>query len=134
MLLDHLSIQCADVTAAATFFDALLEPLGAGRVMDLGHVVGFGLPGRPTFWLGPLEHPDRPGPANRPAHIAFIAANRAAVDAFHTAAVDIGAEILHAPKVWPEYHDDYYGAFVRDLDGNNVEAVCHSPIDVLPGD
>ncbi|MEO5899518.1 MAG: VOC family protein [Ilumatobacteraceae bacterium] len=133
-MLDHLSVQCANVAATAAFYDTVLAPLGAGRVMDFGDVVGFGLPGRPTFWLGPLEFPDLPGPANRPSHIAFVAPRRADVDAFHDAALGVGAEILHAPKVWPEYHPDYYGAFVRDPDGNNVEAVCHSPIDVLPGD
>jgi catechol 2,3-dioxygenase-like lactoylglutathione lyase family enzyme len=134
MLLDHLSVQCADVAASAAFYDAVLAPLGAARVMDFGDVLGFGVPGRPTFWLGPLEFPDRPGPANRPSHVAFVAPSRAAVDAFYDAALGIGAESLHAPKLWPEYHSDYYAAFVRDLDGNNVEAVHHSPIDPLPAD
>ena len=133
-MLDHLGIQCSDVAAAAAFYDAVLKPLGGGRVMDFGVAIGFGLPGRPTFWLGELEFPDQPGPGNRPSHIAFAAPNRAAVDAFHEAALAIGAESLHAPRVWPEYHSDYYGAFVRDLDGHNVEAVCHSPVDVLPAD
>ena len=69
----------------------------------------------------------RRGEPNREVHIAFVAADRAAVRAFFEAAVAAGAEVLHEPRVWPEYHPTYYGAFVRDPDGNNVEAVCHSP-------
>jgi predicted lactoylglutathione lyase len=65
--------------------------------------------------------------ASHESHIAFGAANREAVGAFFKAAVARGAEVLHEPRVWPEYHDGYYGAFVRDPDGNNVEAVCHLP-------
>ena len=119
-MLDHLSIQCADVAAAAAFYDAVLAPLGGGRVMDFGQVIGYGA-GRPTFWLGPLST----GETNREIHVAFRASDRAAVRAFFDAAVAAGAEVLHEPRVWPEYHPDYYGAFVRDPDGNNVEAVCH---------
>ena len=77
-----------------------------------------------------LARPTRARPTRPPAHpphIAFSAPDRAAVDAFHAAALAAGAEELHAPKVWPEYHEHYYGAFVRDPDGNNVEAVCHKP-------
>ena len=123
-MLDHLSIQCADVTAAGAFYDAVLAPLGGRRVMNFGTVVGYGTD-FPDFWIGPREHA---GEANgQPAHIAFHAPDRAAVDAFHAAALAAGAEELHAPKVWPEYHEHYYGAFVRDPDGNNVEAVCHAP-------
>ena len=124
-MLDHLSIQCADVAAAATFYDAVLAPLGGGRVMDFGTVVGFGVGDKPDFWIGPREQAD--APAGHPPHIAFEAPDRAAVDAFHAAALAAGATELHAPRVWPEYHATYYGAFVRDPDGNNVEAVCHRP-------
>ena len=123
-MLDHLSIQCADVPAAAAFYDTVLAPLGGGRVMDFGQVIGYGTPNRPTFWLGGMEEG---AGANRAAHIAFVAADRAAVRAFFDAAVGAGAEVLHEPRVWPEYHSGYYGAFVRDPDGNNVEAVCHTP-------
>ncbi|MCU1501583.1 MAG: Glyoxalase/bleomycin resistance protein/dioxygenase [Ilumatobacteraceae bacterium] len=126
-MLDHLSIQCADVAAAATFYDAVLAPLGCGRVMEFGDVIGFGPPERPRFWIAPLEHAAQPSPSDRPPHIAFVAPDRRAVDAFYAAALATGAESLHAPKVWPEYHADYYGAFVRDPDGNNVEAVSHTP-------
>ena len=121
-MLDHLSIQCADVTASASFYDRVLAPLGGGRVMDFGAVIGFGEGGKPDFWLGP----HRTGDGFRECHIAFAAPDRAAVRAFFDAAVAAGAEILHEPREWPEYHAAYYGAFVRDPDGNNVEAVCHA--------
>ncbi len=122
-MLDHLSIQCSDVSASAQFYDAVLATLGAGRVMDFGPVIGYGRDGKPTFWLGPLDS----GDGFRESHIAFVAPSRDAVQAFFDAAVAAGAEVLHAPRVWPEYHENYFGAFVRDPDGNNVEAVCHQP-------
>ena len=122
-MLDHLSVQCADVATAAAFYDTVLAPLGGGRLMDFGEVLGYGVGDKPSFWLGPLA--DRG--TNRPIHIAFVADDRAAVRALFAAAVDAGAEILHEPRLWPEYHPAYYGAFVRDPDGNNVEAVCHRP-------
>jgi len=122
-MLDHLSIQCADVATAAAFYDTVLAPLGGGRIMDFGPVIGYGVGQKPTFWLGPLADD---GP-NREVHVAFVAPDRARVRAFFDAAIGAGAELLHEPRVWPEYHPDYYGAFVRDPDGNNVEAVCHAP-------
>jgi catechol 2,3-dioxygenase-like lactoylglutathione lyase family enzyme len=121
-MLDHLSIQVRDVAASAAFYDAVLGTLGGRRLMDFGNVIGYGAD-RPDFWLGPTS---TPGEA-REAHIAFIAPDRAAVRAFHDAAVALGAEVLHAPRLWPQYHETYFGAFVRDPDGNNVEAVCHAP-------
>jgi catechol 2,3-dioxygenase-like lactoylglutathione lyase family enzyme len=121
-LLDHLSLQVRDVPASAAFYDTVLAPLGAKRVLDFGEVVGYGVD-RPTFWIGPTTTAGEP----REVHVAFVAADRAAVVAFHDAAVAAGAEVLHAPRVWPEYHPTYYGAFVRDPEGNNVEAVCHAP-------
>jgi len=121
-MLDHLSIQCADIAASARFYDATLAALGGKRIMDFGAVIGYGVD-FPTFWLGVREDQI----PNRPAHIAFRAETRAAVRAFFEAAVADGAEVLHEPRVWPEYHPEYYGGFVRDPDGNNVEAVCHKP-------
>lgn len=122
-MLDHLSIQCADVAASAAFYDAVLAPLGGGRVLDFGEVIGYGTPDRPEFWIGGQTT----GEGFRESHIAFRAPDRAAVRAFFDVAVAQGAEVLHEPRVWPEYHPSYYGAFVRDPDGNNVEAVCHAP-------
>jgi catechol 2,3-dioxygenase-like lactoylglutathione lyase family enzyme len=122
-MLDHLSIQCADVGASAAFYDTVLAPLGGTRIFDFGEVIGFGVPPMPDFWIGPQQT----GEGFREAHIAFTANDRATVDAFLAAAVAQGAEVLHEARVWPEYHPNYYGAFVRDPDGNNVEAVCHRP-------
>jgi catechol 2,3-dioxygenase-like lactoylglutathione lyase family enzyme len=122
-VLDHVSIQCADVAASGAFYDRVLAPLGGRRLMDFGDVIGYGIPPKPDFWLGPR----RTGHGFREAHIAFTAADRAAVREFFRVALDAGAEVLHQPRVWPEYHPGYFGAFVRDPDGNNVEAVCHVP-------
>ena len=122
-MLDHLSIQCSDTAASATFYDVVLAPLGGQRVMDFGPVIGYGVPPMPDFWIGPHQT----GEGFKESHIAFSAPDRDAVRAFFAAAVSAGAEVLHEPRVWPEYHPNYYGAFVRDPDGNNVEAVCHSP-------
>lgn len=90
--------------------------------MDFGQVIGYGLD-RPTFWIGAAQSQERP----REVHVAFMAPSRGAVIAFRDAAVAAGTEVLHEPRVFPEYHPTYFGAFVRDPDGNNVEAVCHNP-------
>lgn len=121
-MIDHVTIQCADPASSAEFYDRVLAPLGGERVMDFGEVVGYGVPPKPDFWIGPRVS----GDGFRESHLAFGADSRAAVDAFFAAAVETGAEVLHAPRLWPEYHATYYGAFVRDPDGNNVEAVCHT--------
>jgi catechol 2,3-dioxygenase-like lactoylglutathione lyase family enzyme len=121
-MIDHVSIQCSDVAASAAFYDTVLAPLGGRRIMEFGDVIGFGTE-FPDFWLGPHNT----GEGFRESHLAFQASDRAAVRAFFDAAVGAGAEVLHEPRVWPEYHLDYFGAFVRDPDGNNVEAVCHRP-------
>lgn len=122
-MLDHVSIQCTDVGRSAAFYDAVLAPLGGKRVLDLGAVIGYGIPPQPTFWLGPWTT----GEGFRETHLAFTAPDRAAVRAFVDAAVALGAEVLHEPRVWPEYHPTYFGGYVRDPDGNNVEAVSHHP-------
>jgi catechol 2,3-dioxygenase-like lactoylglutathione lyase family enzyme len=122
-MIDHISIQVADFAAAAAFYDAVLTPLGQVRVMEFGPAIGYGEKNIPTFWIGAQQT----GDGFRETHIAFMAADRAAVDAFFAAAVSAGAEVLHEPRMWPEYHPGYYGAFVRDPDGNNVEAVTHRP-------
>lgn len=121
-MIDHLGIQCADVDKAGAFYDAVLVPLGAKRLMSFGDFHGFG-DDKPWFWIGPITT----GTQGTENHIAFSAADRASVVAFRDAAVAAGAEVLHEPRLWPEYHPTYFGAFVRDPDGNNVEAVCHAP-------
>ena len=120
-MLDHLSIQCADLDKSAAFYDAVLAPLAGSRVMEFDDAIGYGIPPMPTFWIGRQQT----GDGFRETHVAFTAPNRTAVRSFFEAALAHGAEILHEPRIWPEYHPNYFGAFVRDPDGNNVEAVCH---------
>jgi catechol 2,3-dioxygenase-like lactoylglutathione lyase family enzyme len=122
-MLDHVGFQCADLSLSAAFYDAALAPLGVTRMMDFLVAIGYGTPPKPDFWISVFDS----GEGFRESHIAFAAADRATVRAFFDAAVASGAEVLHEPRLWPEYHPDYYGAFVRDPDGNNVEAVCHAP-------
>jgi catechol 2,3-dioxygenase-like lactoylglutathione lyase family enzyme len=121
-MIDHLGIQCDDMAASAAFYDAVLAPVGGKRIMDFGEAIGYGQD-RPDFWIGTAQTAGPP----RESHISFTAPSRTAVRAFFDAAVALGAEVLHEPRIWPEYHETYYGAFVRDPDGNNVEAVCHLP-------
>jgi catechol 2,3-dioxygenase-like lactoylglutathione lyase family enzyme len=130
-MIDHVGINCSDLSAAAAFYDQVLGALGCTRVMDFGEAIGYGSDGNADFWISvqPQEGPAS-GP-NREIHAAFVAADAASVRAFFDAATALGAEVLHQPRFWPEYHAGYYGAFVRDPDGNNVEAVCHS---AQPGD
>ncbi len=120
-MLDHISIQCTDLVASAAFYDAVLATLGGRRIFDRAEGIGYGVE-FPTFWLGP----HRTGQGFRESHLAFRAPDRDAVVAFRDAAVEAGAEVLHEPRVWPEYHAGYFGVFVRDPDGNNVEAVHHT--------
>jgi catechol 2,3-dioxygenase-like lactoylglutathione lyase family enzyme len=108
-MIDHLAIQCADVTASAAFYDAVLAPVGGRRVMDFGDAIGFGVPPRPEFWIGPLTT----GEGFRESHIAFTAPDRAAVRAFFQTAVDAGAEVLYEPRLWPP--PSYYGASLISL-------------------
>lgn len=124
-MLDHLGIQVTDVEASAEFYLDVFAAIGLREIMRVTHVnppfIGLGGPdGKPDFWLGPTR-----GAETRELHIAFGAPDRAAVDAVHAAALARGAEILHAPRVFPEYHPSYYGVFLRDPDGHNVEAVHH---------
>jgi catechol 2,3-dioxygenase-like lactoylglutathione lyase family enzyme len=120
-MLDHLGINCADLDTAKHFYDTVLGTLGYKRLMDFEVAIGYGKD-KPDFWLSAYEDM----PPNREVHIAFEAKDPEAVQAFHEAALSLGAESLHGPRLWPEYHERYFGAFVRDPDGNNVEAVCHN--------
>lgn len=120
-MIDHFGINCADLQDSKSFYQAVLATLGHQQLVDYGVAVGYGTDA-PRFWLSGA-HPEVP---QREMHVAFTATDKAAVDAFHAAALAAGAEELHAPRMWPEYHEHYYGSFVRDPDGNNVEAVCHS--------
>src|SRR5450631_2026262 len=124
-MIDHIGIQVADVETSLAFYLRTFEPLGMHEVMRFPHgdafVVGLsGTDGVANFWLSQAT-----GSEARELHLAFRAADRRAVDAVHDAAVTAGVEVLHAPREWPEYHPGYYGVFLRDLDGHNVEAVHH---------
>ncbi len=120
-MIDHIGINCADYPKSQAFYDTVLAVLGFSRQLDFGVAIGYGPDGNATFWIadGTGQGPDRE------THIAFAAADENAVRAFHEAALGQGAESLHEPRLWPEYHPGYFGAFVRDPDGNNVEAVYH---------
>ncbi|HLI13204.1 MAG TPA: VOC family protein [Alphaproteobacteria bacterium] len=123
--LDHVSIAVADLARAGRFYDAVLAPLGIGRVKETPGAVGYGTD-RPFFWL--LRR--RAAGAVQPGiglHFCFGAGTRAAVDAFHRIALAEGAADNGAPGLRTEYHPHYYGAFVIDADGYKIEAVCHQP-------
>ncbi|HEY6796143.1 MAG TPA: VOC family protein [Kineosporiaceae bacterium] len=124
-MIDHLGINCTDLKVAADFYDRVLGVLGHRRLMDFGTAIGYGTD-KPDFWISAQPPEGSAAGPNRETHVAFAAADTAAVRAFFDAATEMGAEVLHAPRLWPEYHQGYYGAFVRDPDGNNVEAVCHT--------
>jgi catechol 2,3-dioxygenase-like lactoylglutathione lyase family enzyme len=120
-MIDHFGINCTDFESSASFYDEVLGVLGYSRQLDVGVAIGYGTAQHPSFWIERWEGPE----PNRPMHFAFQAASMEQVRDFHAAAVARGAESLHEPKRWPEYHRGYYGAFVRDPEGNNVEAVFH---------
>jgi catechol 2,3-dioxygenase-like lactoylglutathione lyase family enzyme len=120
-MIDHLGINCTDLQTTALFYDKVLATLGHRRLLDFEVAVGYGTD-KPDFWLSTFEGV---GP-NREVHVAFTAPDSDAVRTFFQAAVDLGAEVLHEPRLWPEYHEHYFGAFVRDPEGNNLEAVCHT--------
>jgi catechol 2,3-dioxygenase-like lactoylglutathione lyase family enzyme len=118
-MLDHIGLKVSDYAISKRFYEAALGPLGYQVVMEFGGaVVGLGVEGKPDFWLSQ-------GDATTPIHVAFAGADRATVDAFYKAAIAAGGRDHGAPGLRPQYHANYYGAFVYDPDGNNIEAVCH---------
>jgi catechol 2,3-dioxygenase-like lactoylglutathione lyase family enzyme len=124
-MIDHIGIQVAEVEASLDFYLRTFAPIGLREMLRFPQgdtfVVGLGGPdGFPDFWLGPTT-----GAETRELHLALRASDRQSVDAVHDAAVAAGTEVLRAPREWPEYHPGYYGVFLRDLDGHNVEAVYH---------
>jgi catechol 2,3-dioxygenase-like lactoylglutathione lyase family enzyme len=128
-MIDHLGIEVADYARSRAFYERVLATLGHRVVMDVTREMsggyegcGFGSAGRAHFWVG--KGGGEPG---RGSHIAFTAASRAQVDAFHAAALAAGARDNGAPGIRAHYHPDYYSAFVIDHDGHNIEAVCHLP-------
>ncbi len=125
-MIDHIGIRVSDGTKSKAFYEQALAPLGYGAVKSFGPVTGFGAakagPGpNATFWID-----GRPNPAKIDlVHIAFRAKGRAEVRAFYEAALAAGGKDNGPPGMREHYHEDYYGAFVTDPDGHNIEAVCH---------
>jgi catechol 2,3-dioxygenase-like lactoylglutathione lyase family enzyme len=128
-MIDHFGFPVSDYARSKSFYTKALAPLGYGLVMEVGADVteshapaaGFGAGGKPDFWIG------GEGGLEKPLHVAIVAKDRASVDAFHRAALSAGAKDNGAPGLRPHYHANYYGAFVLDPDGHNIEAVCHAP-------
>ncbi len=123
-ILDHIGLTVASIERSSAFYDKALAPLGIAPVMRFETYVGYGI-GRPTFWIG--QGDGAPRPAKPGVHVALVARDRATVRAFHAAALAAGGTDNGGPGLRPHYHPDYYGAFVLDLDGHNIEAVCHLP-------
>jgi len=128
--LDHIGINCSDYARSKAFYEKVLAPLGISLVMEYGKAAGFGRDRKPDFWIGEgttrFQKPEQLAPIT-PVHVSFVARSRAEVDAFHVAALAAGAQDNGKPGPRPEYHANYYGAFVIDPDGHNVEAVIHTP-------
>jgi catechol 2,3-dioxygenase-like lactoylglutathione lyase family enzyme len=126
-VIDHVGFPVSDYERSKTFYTRALAPLGYALVMEVQQdqndspAAGFGANGKPDFWIG------GEGGLNRPMHIAITAKSRSDVDAFYRAALAAGGRDNGAPGLRPHYHPNYYGAFVFDPDGHNVEAVCHAP-------
>lgn len=127
-MLDHTGVVVSDFDKSKAFYSKALSAIGYELLMELpasvtGHadVAGFGEPPKPDFWIS-SGTPNRP-----PVHVAFGVRGRALVDAFYKAAIAAGGRDNGPPGLRPHYHENYYGAFVLDPDGHNIEAVCHSP-------
>ena len=127
-MIDHMGFSVSDYERAKAFYAQALAPLGYSLIMEVpaertGHsaAAGFGAGGKPDFWFG------AEGAMNKPMHVAILAKDRAMVDAFYKAAMAAGGRDNGPPGIRPHYHANYYGAFVLDPDGHNIEAVCHAP-------
>jgi len=120
-VIDHIAVGVSDLAASEAFYRAALAPLGYTVLMEGDDYAGLGVAPKPDFWLG-AGSPNVP-----PVHVAFSAQSRADVDAFYRAAMAAGGRDNGPPGLRAYYHPNYYGAFVLDPDGHNVEAVCHSP-------
>ena len=120
-MIDHISLAVSNLDASVRFYEKALAPLGYAVLLSFPGVAGMGIAPKPDFWLGQKES------ADSGRHIAFCATSRAQVDAFYQAAMAAGAKDNGGPGLRPQYHPNYYGAFVLDPDGNNIEACCHHP-------
>lgn len=125
-MIDHTGVAVSNFGQSKAFYEKALAPIGYVLIMELpasvtgsADVAGFGEPPKPDFWIA-SGSPNKP-----PVHIAFRVPSRAKVDAFYKAAIAAGGTDNGSPGLRPHYHPNYYGAFVRDPDGHNIEAVCH---------
>ncbi len=129
MIIDHFGFGVSDYPRAKAFYTEALAPLGIILLVEVAPeqtaskvwACGFGKDGKPEFWIG------SDGKTTPPMHVAFVVDSRAEVRAFYEAALRAAGRDNGAPGVRPQYHPNYYGAFVIDLDGHNIEAVCHAP-------
>lgn len=136
-MLDHMTFRVADIQRAKAFYSAALAPLGYSLCFEGNfgfNVLGFDYadPSEPSGRKADVWFVDGPSPYGGPAttsgcHLAWKAASRAEVDAFYRAAIAAGGKDNGAPGLRPDYHPHYYGGFVIDPEGNNIEAVCHRP-------
>ncbi|MDP5278555.1 VOC family protein [Sphingomonas sp. DG1-23] len=128
-MIDHVGFAVSDLARSSAFYAAAFAPLGIAELMRVtpeqtesgGTAIGYGKDDKPFFWIGDNEQ------VGQGTHIAFTVDSRAEVDAFHAAAVAAGGTDHGAPGIRAHYHPNYYGAFVLDPDGQNIEAVCHRP-------
>lgn len=127
-MLDHIGFPVSDYERSKSFYAKALAPVGYSLLMEVDQedengyrAAGFGADGKPDFWIG------GEGGLNRHVHIAITAKSRDTVDAFHRTAIAAGGKDNGAPGLRPRYHSNYYGAFVFDPDGHNIEVVCHAP-------
>lgn len=126
--LDHVSLSVSDYARARAFYDKALAPLGITAIMEFGTACGYGRDGKPDLWVGQGKMAFQTEESVRtitPVHIALAARSREEVDAFYKAAIEAGGKDNGKPGLRPEYHPGYYGAFVIDPDGHNIEAVIH---------
>jgi catechol 2,3-dioxygenase-like lactoylglutathione lyase family enzyme len=120
-MIDHVTANVGDFAEAKSFYERALGPLGYSLRMEFDGAAGFGTgEGIPDFWIGSSDE-------RGATHVAFSAADRAAVDAFYEAAIAAGGRDNGPPGVRAHYHESYYAAYVHDASGNNIEAVCHTP-------
>jgi catechol 2,3-dioxygenase-like lactoylglutathione lyase family enzyme len=118
-MLDHVGIRTKKFATLAKFYQKVLAPLGYEKLLEFDEAAGFGQDQKPALWIGASDE------ASSSMHIAFVSPTRAAVQAFYDAGLAAGGHDNGKPGLRPNYHPDYYAAFVFDPDGNNVEAVCH---------
>ena len=123
MIIDHILFSVSDYEVSKKFYSGTLAPLGIELVMELQGWAGFGKNGKPEFWFGVDENP------HSPMHIALCAENHKQVDQFYQAAMSAGGKDNGEPGIRGHYHPNYYGAYIIDPDGHNIEAVCHSAMD-----